>query len=328
MPLNMSPDAQALFYEKVFGKTSSEYQIVQKLIEQGCVFETSMYTCKMVKNGHTFQVSLSHGTTSLMKNTVPQMYAALNKKKISEWLSGLSSTFTVPQVPVAPPEVSPVIENAGKVSVYLMNFIPGDKIMVIKVVREANGMTLKEAKDLVEAAQHGTPGKVIDCTPVEANILEQKIIKYGGVSFLAPVGSEVVQQITHTPPPMVQPQAPVAKPVAQTIQLRDALAVGQKVKGTSSGSVYHCVALNDKVRLAARILKHGSISVRAEWTGKLTKEETDKLITLGLSVKGDYASMHLSADGVPPERVLGAIILGAGLKWKQSVTSAEDLVVE
>jgi ribosomal protein L7/L12 len=40
----------------------------------------------------------------------------------------------------------------GRCRVVLLSFRPGHKILVIKRVREATGLGLKEAKDLVESA--------------------------------------------------------------------------------------------------------------------------------------------------------------------------------
>lgn len=95
---------------------------------------------------------------------------------------------------------------------------------------------------------------------------------------------------------------PSSKPVAGTIQLRDAKAVGQKVHGTSGGSVYHTVAYNNRVKLAARIYKAtGTVSLRAEWLGA-TPDELKHLSDAGLTMKSDYASMHLQLGEVPMGR--------------------------
>jgi hypothetical protein len=112
------------------------------------------------------------------------------------------------------------------------------------------------------------------------------------------------------------------------ISLRDAEAIGQPVHGTSSGSVYYTVATGPRVRLAARVHKGGSVSIRAEWKPTLHPDEKKKLQDIGLQMKESYASMHLNAADVPVGRVIGAFVIGIGLEWDAIVKSSAELVVE
>jgi hypothetical protein len=112
-------------------------------------------------------------------------------------------------------------------------------------------------------------------------------------------------------------------PTAAVVALRNAQAVGQKVKGTSSGSVYVTIAYNPRVKLAARV-QGETVSIRAEWQNAL-EEELDKLKQNGLSMKPDYASMHLEAHGVPVARVIGGFLMGLGLKFDEQIVDLSVL---
>lgn len=116
------------------------------------------------------------------------------------------------------------------------------------------------------------------------------------------------------------------KPVPSVIHLKDAKALGQQVHGTSTGSVYYTIALSEHVKVAARLYKSGSISIRAEWTDTPT-DELAKLSAAGVGMKGNYGSIHFDASGVPIERVVGAFLVGTGIKWKSVIMSGADLVI-
>jgi len=63
----------------------------------------------------------------------------------------------------------------------------------------------------------------------------------------------------------------VAKIQDEVVKLQDATCTGQKVFGTSAGSVYRCVALNSRVKLATRV-QGDTVSFRVE-TAKATEQE-------------------------------------------------------
>lgn len=108
-------------------------------------------------------------------------------------------------------------------------------------------------------------------------------------------------------------------PVDAVIPLRDAKAMYQRVKGTSGGSVYVVVAMNSSMAVAARI--HGdSISMRVE--GNPSTADKNRLVsqtfTEKVSDKGSgaaYMSAHFTCNKVPVERVLGAVLVGSGIKF-------------
>jgi len=116
------------------------------------------------------------------------------------------------------------------------------------------------------------------------------------------------------------------KPVDKVIDLKSAKALGQKVHGTSQGSVYYCIAVAEHVKVAARIAKGGGISIRAEWTDTPTAD-LKKLEESNMQLKGNYGSMHFDAGEVPLPRVIGALLVGTGIKWQAAVMNGADLVI-
>jgi len=108
----------------------------------------------------------------------------------------------------------------------------------------------------------------------------------------------------------IKPHVPSKSPV----QLKDATEMYQAVKGTSAGSVYYVIAMNDTLRVATRILSH-RVSIRVE--GKLTAEVSNALSKVEISTHdGGYASGHFElTNGVDAGRVIGAVLLGSGLQF-------------
>jgi hypothetical protein len=133
-------------------------------------------------------------------------------------------------------------------------------------------------------------------------------------------------------PAAMMGEVKVAKPVHATAvpticKLRDATVLGQPVYGTSAGSVYWLVAKSPTLKLAAR-LQHGggSISVRAE--GDLTEKEKQLLVQAGFSANKDYLSMHMSCDGIPHGKVVGALLMGIGLEFEEQIATVKGLKLE
>ena len=92
---------------------------------------------------------------------------------------------------------------------------------------------------------------------------------------------------------------------AKTMALKDATDLGQPVKGTSLGSIYRVVALNDRVKVAAQI-KGSDMSLRVEVKSPTEQELT--AIKVMFDWKGSYGSKHLALGAVPPSRALGALL--------------------
>lgn len=334
MAFKMSPDAQLIFFEKVFGPQNPITLGVKQLVEAGALITISLYTVRVDWQGKEYKAGLTQGTTSLMKGIVAPAIAAQNKKILTDMLES---------IPHVQPVQAPVVEVKGEpqlVSVVL-NGMAGNFIVLIKAIREVTGCGLHDAKQMVDMLSAGGQVTVVKDVSYEDGMHAiTKLIAAGGIGYT--IGASHVAPGTQTQGAVKETSTETEavkvlklanalnlkpKPVPEVVTLRHAKAVGQKVKGTSSGSVYYCVALNERVRLAARIYKAGTISLRAEWEGTPT-EELKKLESSGLQMKPAYASLHLNAEGVPFERVIGAFVMGTGIVWTDVVTNSAELVVE
>lgn len=97
-------------------------------------------------------------------------------------------------------------------------------------------------------------------------------------------------------------------PTDTPVKLADAKYVGQKVRGTSAGSVYHTVAVG-AVNLAMK--RSGTdLSVRVE--GQFNPKLVHALKTSGFSVKDGYCSLHLSVGPDYMPRVVGSLLFNVG----------------
>lgn len=360
MAFKLSPDAQSVFFEKVFGFTHPVTQKVKELVSKGVVFETSLYAIAAIAGLKTTKVFLTKGSTSLLKGTVEQVHILHNKQLIQIWVEELhgkivkplaETTHKTPEVTVLP---EPVIVKSEEEKVSLILTTMGDDpkmILTIKTIREVTGLGLIESKHMVDSLIAGKQVAVSTLMPLSEAMLAltklQSVPGNKGYLFdklgktldekAQPFQVQSVLDVTSQPVPVAPVSVPLPKvvaavekpkPVPSVIALREAKAIGQKVKGTSAASVYHCVAFNERVRIAARIYHTGSVSIRAEWNKDITPVEMKKLEESGLGMKSGYASMHLDAGGVPVGRVIGAFVLGTGISWTDAVMNASDLVVE
>jgi len=315
MALNVNPNAHLVFYNKLFGPTHTVALTVKGLLAAGVKFDTNFASLAAMYAGAGSQVNLPANTTALMKDGAGTVAMLQAKTKITEWVMGLEAYFNISAANVVTPE--PVVTPLPKVSIMLTGLQEGKYLFVLKVVRDITGMTLKQAKELLDTVKAGGTAAVATVLVSDAVGVLNKIVAEGGIAHLGE---------SHPVKPS-QPVPTVAKPVPQVIQLKDAQAVGQKVRGTSSGSVYYCVAVSDHVRVAARIQSGGTVSIRAEWDGHPT-EDLKKLKDFGMQMKGsNYGSMHLDSSQVPYANTVGAFLLGCGVKWNQAVLSGADFIV-
>jgi hypothetical protein len=114
------------------------------------------------------------------------------------------------------------------------------------------------------------------------------------------------------------------KPVTEVIPLKEAQALGQKVKGTSHGSVYRVVALHKNVKIATQ-LSGNSMSVRVEWIPSTATNDALASLSNVFDMKKGYASKHLSLDGLTAARVLGAFLYSIDIKFDEQVTTMQEL---
>lgn len=109
------------------------------------------------------------------------------------------------------------------------------------------------------------------------------------------------------------------------IPLAEASFIGQRVKGTSGGSVYRCFAVG-KINLATKI-EPGSVAIRAEpLEGADWEAQKDKLKNAGFTDKGKYMSMHCTlTPGMPAMRVIGAVLFSLDLEFEDVGTTKGSL---
>ena len=108
------------------------------------------------------------------------------------------------------------------------------------------------------------------------------------------------------------------------VKLRDAVALYQRVHGTSGGSIYRVIALNDKLKVAARI-KGTAVSIRIE--GVLDSEYVKAFGNLGIVKHSDeYMSGHFSCDKCTPQKLIGSILVGSGVPFNSPIPVINDKV--
>ncbi|MFQ6247283.1 50S ribosomal protein L7/L12 [Yersinia enterocolitica] len=91
--------------------------------------------------------------STITKDQILEGVAALSVMEIVELISAMEEKFGVSAAAVAagPAAAAEVVEEKTEFDVVLKEF-GGNKVAVIKAVRGATGLGLKEAKDLVESA--------------------------------------------------------------------------------------------------------------------------------------------------------------------------------
>ena len=114
-------------------------------------------------------------------NDVLEIVKGMSVLELNELVKAFEEEFGVSAaapvaVAAAPAAAAPAVEEKTDFNVVLTN-AGGQKIQVIKVVREATGLGLKEAKDLVD----GAPKVVKEALPKkDADELKKKLEDAGG----------------------------------------------------------------------------------------------------------------------------------------------------
>ena len=120
------------------------------------------------------------------KDQIIEALKSMSILEINELVKALEEEFGVSAVAVAAPAAGGAAagEAAEEKSEYnvVLKEVGAEKIKVIKAVREATGLGLKEAKDLVD----GAPATVKEgVEPGEANALKEALEAVGAVVELA-----------------------------------------------------------------------------------------------------------------------------------------------
>jgi ribosomal protein L7/L12 len=326
MAFILNSEAQMVFFKKVFGPSSDVVGKAKALVAAGMKFETAVYTVSSTFQGVKIPLNLTVGVTTLMKESADPAVLKQNKDLITGWIDGLyEKTLGGPYTPATPQQT---LAQDGQVDVKVLAIPYQNKIPAMKAIITLTGKSLLEAKKWVEQVQEsfGGPMTLQTCPNLAVAGQSYKLLTEAGVDVeLVATGTStpsILHQTMYPPKATQEPQ----KPTGGVIHLKNAAALGQQVHGTSSGSVYHCIAFSEHVKVAARIYKSGTISIRAEWTDNPTSE-LKKLEEAGVQLKGQYGSIHFDAGEVPSQRVIGAFLIGTGIAWKQMVTNGADLVI-
>ena len=113
--------------------------------------------------------------------------------------------------------------------------------------------------------------------------------------------------------------------IKQVVRLSEATQLYQRVHGTSAGSVYFVVAIGDGINVAARI-SGNSLSIRAEGQNEVLEKFKGKLMAAGLTKSSEHHySVHFTCESIPPERALGAVLLGSGIKFNTPLPEISKL---
>ena len=142
-----------------------------------------------------------------------------------------------------------------------------------------------------------------------------------------PTNPEIPAVDAPSPTPQAITPAPIAKPAptASIIKLKDARALSQQVSGTSGGSIYRAAAIG-KVNIAIRE-QASTVSIRAEFQDSKDSSIAAKLVSLGFTENASYLSMHVTlSNGAPAMRVVGSILLGAGIEFEQIATTRDQIL--
>ena len=107
---------------------------------------------------------------------------ALTVVELAELVKGIEEKYGVSAAAVAAPVAGGAVAAEEKTSFdVVLKEVGASKIQVIKVVRDATGLGLKEAKDLVEAAPKAIKEGV---SKEEAEELKAKFVEVGAVAEL------------------------------------------------------------------------------------------------------------------------------------------------
>lgn len=100
------------------------------------------------------------------------------------------------------------------------------------------------------------------------------------------------------------------------VLLANATELYQPVHGSSSGSVYHAIALTKGLNVAVRIKNNNNVSLRAE--GDLSKW-APRLTAAGFVMSNTHASVHVNgANALMARRVVGALLMSLGVNFTKA----------
>lgn len=184
------------------------------------------------------------------------------------------------------------------------------------------------------ADQHAVDSSTMQLIALLAGVSEKVLHSVGTKVGPLDNGTNPCNEIElPTPPKAATVKKPVLmakmEPVTEggVVRLAQATQVGQPVRGSSGGSVYYAMALSDQVKLAVRVKKNGSVSIRAE--GNPSPTEIQKLQKAGMSKAGtEHWSIHFDAIDVPVSRCIGAFLMGLEIPFDSQIMNFGQVQVE
>lgn len=355
----LSKKSQLMFFEQLFGTAWANVNL-SPLVKFGAIIEVNFSEITMELAGKKLKIVLPVGTTSLMKKTcAPAMIeSAVNAIKafIDKAYDELTGSLTQENMDLFAGYILKEETACGLSNIFLHSSNHDDKIAKIKDFDMAS-LPIPPFPD------GGLPGAVMSSSlgvsgpknklligntgfsgVINPDIYLSEAVK--GFYTIDPVFENAGAPAGDYPPPglgqayVPSKYAPPAKhaekpakkkskdsipaPTTNVVKLRDATEVGQKVYGTSPGSVYRVVALNSRVKLAARIVG-SSISIRGEFN-KPHQDEVAELEKIGMKMaSSEHMSMHVDAGDIPVGRVVGAFLYGVDIDFDDQVKNVKGI---
>lgn len=294
--------------EKVMGGLFKE---AQKLENSGATLKITPKTIGIKIDTVVAEVPLSADTVQLAMQKKLGLTSLLSvRKKIEALIIEAGKAYATknvegpvyhsPQDPNVKKQVLHVYKNGNPDSPSYGVSKGPHKVAAIKLCRALTGLGLKEAKDLVEEWIDSSPE-----VPADPTVM----------------GVDTGNELTGKPlGELLKEKFPEHTGNGHAVPLPDATKLHQPVLGTSPGSVYHTIAMNDDVKIAARIRSNNNVAVRAviipHPNSKVAQKAKKALLAAGLEKKpdGGHFSIHLDPDSpLLAKKCVGAILFATGL---------------
>ena len=288
MAIDMSQDTALKILSELFG-TSLLYKRAVALINSGAKLTFGLFQFKVqTAPDAVFTAQLPIMSTKIVGNAVSDAQKQLASVKVA---GVINSAYEAKFGTVDPGEVK--VESPAETA----------KASISDVI--AN---LKKVVDPVSVATGDLANTLLEPSAV--------LPKKPKMPFMKPDVAKVKAE-------MYGAGAGTAAKVDEVIALRDAKAVGQKVKGTSASSVYNAVAIGP-VNFAVKFTAT-NCSIRAE-SANMTVGYKKKLKDAGFTDNGAYLSMHMKLNGVNAMRAIGAVLYSMDMPFEAVGTTSSQVV--
>lgn len=251
------------------------------------------------------QVPMKMDTVSLaMKNKLGHTVKAILKDKVVDLITVAYQKYMDVEYPSIQAPLQEDVYKATKAKYYANGGI--NKGAAIKEYRELTGASLKVSKDQIEDWFESPENKVAAGVGVESTVPDTKAPE---------VNMEEIklQSMTTYPVELDLKATPVP--------LKEAQKLNQPVLGTSSGSIYHVIAIGQSCVVAARIKKNNEIAIRAEVRVHANSTEGQKARS-GLKFAGlkqnpaGHFSLHLEPeDFAMVKRSIGSTLFAMSIPF-------------